>query len=110
MAVTLQYKVLSHWLEGSGWVEALQEAELTTPGIADPSSRPRRSLGSNQVTACVLYIRRKNAYDVYVATNAAECISACDVNARKIKVHNPSNDTLTIGTACLVICEFITYW
>ena len=28
-------KVLGQWLEGSGWVEALQEAELATPGIAE---------------------------------------------------------------------------
>ncbi len=71
------YKALG-MQEGSGWVEALQEAELTTPAIADPSSSPRKSLGPsmpNQVTACALYILRKNTYDVYVATNAAECFS-----------------------------------
>ncbi|XP_072050461.1 LOW QUALITY PROTEIN: uncharacterized protein [Amphiura filiformis] len=28
-------KVFGHWLEGSGWVEALQEAEIATPGIAE---------------------------------------------------------------------------
>ena len=29
------YKVLSHWLEGSGWVEVLQEAVVAKPGIAE---------------------------------------------------------------------------
>ena len=29
------FKVLGHWLEGSGWVEALKEVEIATIGIAE---------------------------------------------------------------------------
>ncbi|KAG0716348.1 hypothetical protein GWK47_009930 [Chionoecetes opilio] len=66
------YKALGHWLEGSGWVEALQEAEIATPGIVESflkASHVTRTRHAHQVTACTLYILLKNAYDVYVTTN-----------------------------------------
>lgn len=53
------YKVLGHWLEGSGWVEALQEAEIATPGIAESflkASHVTRTRHAHQVTASTLYI------------------------------------------------------
>lgn len=64
-------KVLGHWFEGSGWVEALQEAELATPGIAESFlkvSHVTRTRHAHQVTACALYILLKKAYDEYLTT------------------------------------------
>jgi len=65
-------KVFGHWLEGSGWVEALQEAKLATPGIVESflkASHVTRTRHAHQVTACALYILLKKAYDVYLTTN-----------------------------------------
>ena len=62
-------KVLGHWSEGSGWVEALQEAEIAFPGIAESflkASRVTRTRHVHQVTACALHILLRKAYDMYV--------------------------------------------
>ena len=62
-------KVLGQWLEGSGWVEALQEAELATPGIAESflkASHVTRTRHAHQVTACALFILLRKAYELYV--------------------------------------------
>ena len=67
------YKVLGHWLEGSGWVEVLQEAEVATPGIAESfikASHVTRTRHAHHITACALYILLKKAYDAYVANNS----------------------------------------
>jgi hypothetical protein len=64
--------VLGHWLEGSGWVEVLQEAEVATPSIAESflkASHVTRTRHAHQITACALYILLKKAYDAYVANN-----------------------------------------
>ena len=69
---TTPCKVLGHWLEGVGWVEALQEADLATPGIAESflkASHVTRIRDAHQVTACTLYILLKNAHDAYVVAN-----------------------------------------
>ena len=59
-------KVLSHWLEGSGWIEALQQAEIATPGIAESflkASHVTRTRHAHQVTVCALHILLRKAYD-----------------------------------------------
>eukprot|EP00058_Branchiostoma_floridae_P011619 XP_002597107.1 hypothetical protein BRAFLDRAFT_76362 [Branchiostoma floridae] len=65
------YKLLGHWLEGSGWVEAMQEATIATSGTAESflkASHITRTRHAHQVTACALYLSLKKAYDVYVTT------------------------------------------
>ena len=62
-------KVLGQWLEGSGWVEAIQEADIATPGIAESflkASHVTRTRHAHQVTACALHILLIKAYDAYV--------------------------------------------
>lgn len=69
------YKALGHWLEGSGWVEALQEAEIATAGIADSflkASHITRTRHAHQVTVCTLYILLEKAYDVYTTNRQEE--------------------------------------
>ena len=59
-------KVLGHWLEGSGWIEALQQAEIATPGIAESflkASHVTRTRHAHQVTVCALHILLRKAYD-----------------------------------------------
>ena len=31
----IAFKVLGHWLQGSGWVDALTSAEIATPEVAE---------------------------------------------------------------------------
>ena len=59
-------KTLGDWLKGSGWVQALVQAEITTPGAVDSFlkavhvSRTRRA---HQVTVDALHILKHRAYD-----------------------------------------------
>ena len=66
-------KTLGNWLEGSGWVEALVQAEIATTGKADSylrASHITRTRRAHQVTASSLYILQQRAYDHYCADNA----------------------------------------
>ncbi|KAG7175668.1 hypothetical protein Hamer_G024292 [Homarus americanus] len=59
-------KMLGDWLEGSGWVEVLVQAEIATPGSADSFLRAAhvtRTKRAHQITAVALYILQKRAYD-----------------------------------------------
>ena len=58
-------KMVGDWLQGSGWVHALVQAEITTPGTADSfwhASHITRTRRAHQVTASALYILQKRAY------------------------------------------------
>ena len=61
-------KTLGDWLKGSGWVQALAQAEITTPGTADSFlkavhvSRARRA---HQDIVAALHILKHRAYDHY---------------------------------------------
>ena len=59
-------KMVGDWQQGSGWVHALVQAEITTPGTADSflhASHITRTRRAHQVTASALYILQKRAYD-----------------------------------------------
>ncbi len=61
------YQSLAIWLKGSEWVDVLQEAELSTPGIAESflkASHVTQTRHAHQVTACTLYILLKKATNV----------------------------------------------
>lgn len=79
------YRALGHWLEGSGWVEALQDANIATPGIVDSflkASHVTRIRHAHQVTVCSLYILLKGSYDIYLA-------NAYEMNVDGNPVNNP---------------------
>ena len=60
--------VLGDWLEGSGWVEALVQAKVASPGTADSflkAAHVTRTRHVHQVTACCLHILMKKAYLQY---------------------------------------------
>ena len=51
--------VIGDWLEDSGWVEALVQADVSSPGKAEAflnASHVKRTRYAHQVTACSLYI------------------------------------------------------
>ncbi|KAJ8385469.1 hypothetical protein AAFF_G00185650 [Aldrovandia affinis] len=61
-------KTLGDWLQGSGWVQALVQAEIATAGTADSflrASHVLRTRTAHQVTAAALYILQHRAYNHY---------------------------------------------
>lgn len=68
-------KTLGDWLQGSGWTQALVQAEITTAGTADSFHRAAhvtRTRRAHQVTAAALYILQRRAYDQYSTTNTED--------------------------------------
>ena len=63
-------KTLGDWLQGSGWVQALVQAEITSAGTADSflrASHASRTRRAYQVTAAALWtLQRRQAYDHYL--------------------------------------------
>ena len=60
-----RYKVLGQLLEGSGWVEALHQADIATLGVAESfltASHITRTRHAHHVTACVLYAMLNEAF------------------------------------------------
>uniref|UniRef100_UPI00358E92D9 uncharacterized protein n=1 Tax=Myxine glutinosa TaxID=7769 RepID=UPI00358E92D9 len=61
-------RTLGDWLKGSGWVQALVQAEIVTAGTADSflrASHVLRTRRAHQVTAAALYILQHRAYNHY---------------------------------------------
>ena len=59
-------RTLGDWLQGSGWVEALVQAEITTASTADSFLRAAhvaRTRPANQVTAAAMYTMQYRAYN-----------------------------------------------
>ncbi len=64
-------KTVGDWLEGSGWAEALVQAQIVTVGMADSlkkASHVMRTRRAHQVTVAALYILQHCAYDHYSLT------------------------------------------
>ena len=58
-------KTLGDWLRGSGWVQALVQAEIATPGTADSFLRAAhvtRTERAHQITATTLHILQPCVY------------------------------------------------
>ena len=61
-------KTLGDWLKGSGWVQALVQAEIATAGTADSflhAAHVTRTRRVHQVTVAALNILKHRAYDSY---------------------------------------------
>ena len=55
-----------NWLQGSGWVQALVQAEITSAVTADSflrASHVSRTRRAHQVTAAALWTLQRRAYD-----------------------------------------------
>ena len=62
-------QVIFHYLQGSGWVQALVQAEITSAGTADSflrASHVSRTRRAHQVTAAALSTLQTRAYDHYL--------------------------------------------
>ena len=64
-------KMLGNWLQGSGWVEALVQADISSPGKADSFLKAvhvTRTRRAHQITAVALNVLQHRAYDNYCQT------------------------------------------
>ena len=91
-------KAIGNWLEGSGWTNALVQAEVTTPGTADSflnAAHVLRTRHAHEVTAATLDILMHKAYDTY-------CVSL-DEGAEAL----PFNEWRNQREA---VCPHFQYW
>jgi len=61
-------RMLGHWLDGSGWVHCLVQADVATTGIADSflhGNHVKRARYAHIVTAATLFMRRQQSYANY---------------------------------------------
>lgn len=68
-------KAVGSFLKGSGWVETLSDAGVTTPGTAESfltASHVRRTRHMHEVTAAGLHILQHTAYESYVQISTDE--------------------------------------
>ena len=69
-------KTVGDWLQGSGWVQALVQAEITSAGKADSflrASHMSRTRKAHQVTAAALYILQLHTYNHYIDQLGDDC-------------------------------------
>jgi len=62
-------KTVGDWLQGSGWVQALVQAEITSAETADSflrASHVSRTRRAHQVTAAALFALQQHAYNHYI--------------------------------------------
>ena len=65
------FKALGKWVLGSGWPEALTNATVASPGVANSfltASHITRTRRAHQVTAARLHLLMKKAYEEYSKT------------------------------------------
>ena len=73
------WRCLGQWLDGSGWTEAITQAEVASPGVAGAilkAAHVARAKHAHQVTACSLQILLNNAYIRYQeSTLPQDCLT-----------------------------------
>lgn len=77
-------KTAGDWLQGSGWIQALVQAEVATAGTADSFLRAAhvgRTRRAHQVTAATLHILQHNAHSKYTERANAGDEEALDFDA-----------------------------
>ena len=65
------FKPLGKWVLGSGWSEALTNATVASPGVANSfltASHITQTRWAHQVTAASLHLLMKKAYEEYSKT------------------------------------------
>ena len=90
-------KTLGGWLQGSGWVQALVQADIATAGTANSFLRAAhvtRTRRAHQVTAAALYILQHRAYDHYCLTNVEDQQDMLEFNP----LMTVRNHDLTLGS------------
>jgi hypothetical protein len=85
-------KALGSLLKGSGWVEAVTAAGITTPGTAEAllsASHVRRCRYLHEISASALHILQLRAYELYcsVAQDDAQILSFANWCDQQITAH-----------------------
>ena len=108
-------KTLGDWLKGSGWPQALVQAEITTPGTADSLLRAAhvtRTRRVHQVTLAALYIQKQHAYDHYhlecgrEGLNALEFQEWCDEREKACPLFHYWATVMELELVLADICMF----
>lgn len=74
-------RTLGDWLKGSGWVEAVVQAGISTIGTADSFlkvTHVSRTKRAHQVTVAALYILQHAAYDNYINMHSSSDVLSFD--------------------------------
>ncbi|KAK3923417.1 Envelopment polyprotein [Frankliniella fusca] len=74
-------RIVGDWLDGSGWVSALTQAEVTTEGRAESlikASHVTRTRYALQVTAVALFALQQNAYSEYCEQETDDLLLSFD--------------------------------
>ena len=83
-------KTAGDWLSGSGWVEALVQANIASAGTADSFLRAAhvaRTRHAHQVTAATLHILQHRAYDDYAREADKDHLSFMEWCQKRTKEH-----------------------
>lgn len=83
-------KTAGDWLSGSGWVEALVQANIASAGTADSFLRAAhvaRTRHAHQVTAATLHILQHRAYDDYAREADKDQLSFMEWCQKRTKEH-----------------------
>ena len=105
-------KTLDDWLRGSGWVQALVQAEIATPGKADSFLRAAhgtRTRRAHQITATALHILQHPAYERHPLLESFRLdfegdVSDSDFSSWQINTHLP------VGQSCVRRCRCDRSW
>ena len=79
-------------LQDSGWTNALVEAVVASPGIAESfltASNVTRTRQAHQITACGLYLLMKEAYQDYCSSDSGRSALSFEDWCQKRKVESP---------------------
>ncbi len=85
-------RLIGDWLAGSGWVEAITAAYVTTEGRVDgllKGSRVTRGQWAHQVSAAALYVFQKRAYAAFKEELATENTLEIDDWCNHMQVSHP---------------------
>jgi len=76
------FKALGEFLDGSGWVNALVNADIASPGTAESFLRVShlaKARRAHQITAAALYVLQQSAYNDYKAAFSAWCSKVASI-------------------------------
>ena len=95
-------KMLGNWLQGSGWVEALLQADISSPGTPDSflkATHVSRTRRAHQITAAALNVLQHLAYDNYCQTKTDQVPLPFEVGAPREQQtsHNFSTSRLFLS-------------
>lgn len=105
------FKLIGHWIQGSGWSTALSDSGVTTSGRSNHAEKGgdvSQAKYYHQVTAASLYILQKQAYGIYVDNDGVlEFEAWCDMMKEKEPQFLYWSQTLELEVHALIFVRSI---